>query len=709
MNLKENTTLIAILVVIILVIGGLGLTGLLWEDDDNGGNVIDVTDDPEAKNDLMEILLSSQSVRRSTAPTDPLIVADDPFLVLSSTPVAAYYQGTVLHQLPLIVDSGEDVRTGDRFISLYPNEGATMIGNVEGFNWPIPTRVAGTQEAISLSIAEVFWESSDGAIIMGTTTTSYHTSLAGIVLASYLNIPVILIDEWMNADIELTLEKLGVEYTLVFDSSEGYGRTFRFQSQDSIEEMVTRFLMNRFGGVSYVTLTNPMDLDLDYALPGISSLSPYLTASHQGLVSSAIEEPLPPEQNFREEGPAFAANVTTFRVKEKLTRTFGLMDNLSAFSRYLDDSPYLAIMGSAYSIPFYYSYLVPKGIMADSDAALAPTTSPDLFRVPSHVPASARPSQIPTPPGSPPPTEMSFANQRADPEPPNPEPPYQDINDPALVPSDDIYADVDGDLTTHELAMGRPIGINLEDASTLITRTFFYEEYMEQWVTNSPISQAIGAEWKDTAFIHCGDDWNGYVLISTPAYVEVFEYLNTHDYTTYTTIGTGETVDSVTRYFESSNLVFILAHGSQTGFHMIDGYTAADVKEWWLGPSSFVVTSCNVGNTDCPNLTNIDNSIAFAIMRTGINAFYGGMRYEYTGVYNPDPEYGLVASGSPRLSQIIIDLLTEEDLTSGMALRDGQNQYMEELLDPDGRDYDVAIKMLYGDPMFNPYEPFNAM
>ncbi|MCK4614971.1 MAG: hypothetical protein KAU14_09220, partial [Thermoplasmata archaeon] len=244
--------------------------------------------------------------------------------------------------------------------------------------------------------------------------------------------------------------------------------------------------------------------------------------------------------------------------------------------------------------------------------------------------------------------------------------------------------------------------------SGLIARAMFYQEYMDRWVADSPVSQLIDADWKDTAFIHCGDDWNGYVLISLPAYFEVFEYLNRHDYTTYTTIGTGETVNEVTKFFESSNLIFVLAHGNERGFHMIDGYSAADVKNWWLGPSSLVITSCNVGNTDCPNLTNIDNSIALAIIRSGVNAFFGGMRYEYTGVYETNDQYPLVASGSPRLSQIIIAKLTEEDLSSGMALREAKIQYMNELDDSDEMDYDVAIKILYGDPTFNPYEPYNA-
>ena len=91
------------------------------------------------------------------------------------------------------------------------------------------------------------------------------------------------------------------------------------------------------------------------------------------------------------------------------------------------------------------------------------------------------------------------------------------------------------------------------------------------------ISNFLNAPWKDSAFIHCGDDWNGYVLISLPAYFETFEYLNRHDYTTYTTIGTGDTVNQVTKYFESSNLIFVLAHGNERGFHMIDGYQAANV------------------------------------------------------------------------------------------------------------------------------------
>lgn len=662
MNLKQNTPLIICIVIAILILGTLGLTGLPWSDEDDGTDVIDITDDPEEQEELLDVLLGSES-ERTEYPQSGLIVENDPYIVLVSTPLAVWYEGIQVKNYPLVVESGSDVLTGDRFHQVYPWDFLIGIGDTGDFTEPLTNEYSGSPEEISLAVAADFWERSDGAVIMGTDDESYYSSLPGIVLASYLNIPVILSDS-MGPDVKDTLKALGVEYSLIFDDSEGYGTTYRFQGSQSIETLVMLMLEEKFGGVSYVTLTNPMDLGLSYALPGISSLSPYLTASRQGVISSALIEPLPPDQNFREEAPAFNANITTYQIKARLMETLGIMDNLTLLDDYLEDSPYLAIMGSAYSIPFYYTYLVPKGIMAGSDPRLVNAIDTgDL------------------------------------------EPPYQDINDPALVPSDDIYADIDGDLTTHELASGRPIGINLEDASTLISRTLFYEYYLDYWIADSPISDLIGAEWKDSAFIHCGDDWNGYVLISAPAYVEVYEYLNRHGYTTYTTIGTGETVDSVTRFFQSSNLVFVLAHGSQTGFHMIDGYTAEDVKEWFIGPSSFVVTSCNVGNTDCPNLTNVDNSIAFAILRTGVNGFYGGMRYEYTGVYNLDDEYPLVASGSPRLSQIIIKLLTEEDLTTGMALRDAQNQYMDELLEPDGRDYDVAIKMLYGDPMFNPYEP----
>ena len=636
-----SSKMLAVFVVVVIVMGAIGLRDLSWKDDDDP-DVIKLSGDSKDQEKVMDILLDSESSRTFSA---PLVVEDDPYLVLASTPAALWYEDDELMKNPLIVNS--DGLTGDRFLQLYPHNDLVGVGDVGDFGETVGTGIMGSREEVSLEIAHMFWESSDGAILMGTGNESYHRSLPGIVLSSYLNIPLIITDD-LNSNVRDTLKTLDVEYTLVFDGSKGYGKTITFQDTESVEDIVLELLMNKFGGVNYITLTNPYDLDLLYALPGISALAPYLTASHQGIICSAMEQPIPQGVNFREEADAFKANETTYRVKEKLSSMFDTMREHEVFEDYLEDSPYLAIMGSAYSIPFYYTYLVPKGIMAA---------------------------------------------------------PYQEINDPALVPTDDIYSDIDGDFSTHELAIGRPIGINLEDASGLIARAMFYQEYMAQWEAESPVSQLIGAEWRDSAFIHCGDDWNGYVLISSPAYVQNYEYLNTHGYTTYTTVATGETVDEVTRFFQSSNLVFILAHGSQTGFHMIDGYSAADVKQWWIGPSTFIVTSCNVGNTDCPNLTNIDNSIAFAIIRSGVAAFYGGMRYEYTGVYNPDSEYGMVTSGSPRLSQIIIKRLTEEDVTSGLALRDSKVQYMNELQNNEGMDYDVAIKILYGDPTFNPYEP----
>jgi len=644
MSQPTGNTVLAVALICLIILGGFGLTRLSWDDDDDS-DVIELSGGSDDEEEALDILLESESTRQYFA---PLVVEDDPFLVLAATPAALWYEEEELVKHPLIVNS--DCLTGDHFLELYPHEDLVGIGDIGSFGESTSIDITGSREEVSLMMAETFWESSDGAVLMGTGDTSYRDSLAGVVLASYLNIPVIITDD-MNSDVKSTLNTLDVEYTLVFDGSEGYGTTISFLDNVSVEKMVLAFLLERFGGVSYLTLTNPYDLGLEYALPGISALAPYLTASHQGMVVAAMEQPIGPGKNFREEADAFAANETTYLVKEKLLATYDRMREHGAFDDYLDDSPYLAIMGSAYSIPFYYTYLVPKGIMAA---------------------------------------------------------PYQDINDPALVPSDDIYSDIDGDFATHELAIARPIGINLEDASGIIARAMFYEEYMAQWVAESPVSQLLDAEWKDSAFVHCGDDWNGYVLISSPAYVQSYEYLNTHGYTTYTTVATGESVDEVTRFFQSSNLVFVLAHGSQTGFHMIDGYSAADVKQWWIGPSTFIVTSCNVGNTDCPNLTNIDNSIAFAIIRSGVAAFFGGMRYEYTGVYNPDSEYGMVTSGSPRLSQIIIKRLTEEDVSVGLALRDSKTQYMNELANPDGMDYDVAIKILYGDPTFNPYEPYNA-
>lgn len=633
------------MLVTIIILSGFYLKGFSQENEDENSEVIEIFEGSEEIENVVEIFLESKSKRKDST---PLVVENDTYLVLASTPAALWYEGKELVKNPLIVNS--EGLSGDHFLQLYPHDNLTTIGNVGDFESTESNQITGSKEEISLNIAQTFWESSDGAIIMGTHNESYHRSLAGIVLSSYLNIPVILTDD-LDTNVQNLLKSLDVKYTIVFDDSEGFGKTIKFMDNESIEDVVLQVLINKFGGIYFVTLTNPYDLNLHYALPGTSCLAPFLSASHQGVVCAAFEQPIPEGTDFRVEEDAFETNKTTLRIKEKLLSLFEKVKKYGIFEDYLKNSPYLSVMGSAYSLPFHYQYLVPKGIMAEQ---------------------------------------------------------YQNINDPALVPTDDIYADIDGDFTTHELAIGRTIGFNLEDTSGFIARTMFYNEYMEQWTANSPISNFLNAPWKDSAFIHCGDDWNGYVLISLPAYVEVFEYLNRHDYTTYTTIGTGDTINQVTKFFESSNLIFVLAHGNEKGFHMIDGYRAENVKNWWLGPSPFVITSCNVGNMDCPNLTNIDNSIAFAIIRAGVNAYFAGMRYEYTGTYETNDQYPLVASGSPRLSQIIIAKLTEEDLTSGLALRDAKTQYMNELDDNSEMDYDVAIKLLYGDPTFNPYEPYNA-
>ncbi|MCK4614914.1 MAG: hypothetical protein KAU14_08930, partial [Thermoplasmata archaeon] len=310
-EIKRNS-MIALVLAGIIIVGALGLNGLSLLDDDEDPDVIEISKGDDDTEKVLQTLLGSESVRRDPA---PLIVEDDPYLVLASTPAALWFEGKEPMKNPLIVDS--DGLAGDHFLELYPHDDLVAIGDIGDFGGTVSTYIEGTREEISSDMARTFWESSDGAIIMGTSDESYYRSLPGIVLSSYLNIPVILTDG-LGSDTRDTLRSLDVEYTIVFDDSKGYGKTIRFMDIESIEDVVLQLLLNKFGGVSYVTLTNPYDLNLQYALPGISSLAPYLTASHQGVVCAAMEQPIPDGANFREEEDAFKANETTLRIKEKL-------------------------------------------------------------------------------------------------------------------------------------------------------------------------------------------------------------------------------------------------------------------------------------------------------------------------------------------------------------------------------------------------------
>jgi hypothetical protein len=102
-------------------------------------------------------------------------------------------------------------------------------------------------------------------VLVRNTDDGYNAAVTVTVLASYLDIPVIVTDR-VDAKVAGTLGSLGVTKTIVCGNMDGYGKVLSFgniQSKkvlDLAQKTVTRVVRERLGqDISYIALANPLD------------------------------------------------------------------------------------------------------------------------------------------------------------------------------------------------------------------------------------------------------------------------------------------------------------------------------------------------------------------------------------------------------------------------------------------------------------------
>jgi len=174
----------------------------------------------------------------------PVVVDDDnPFYALIATPASLYYNGSSLHVAPLLVENFDKPSTAiERFKKIYPASYKEFYGI--------------TAENLSIELSKL-WKRSDAIMLIEESEKGYSMGVVAVPLACYLDIPVFVTN---NTDrIKDDLKRLNVEYTFVCGDLKGYKTTWRFNSVEEINDFMIEFLKTRFGGVNYITITNPAD------------------------------------------------------------------------------------------------------------------------------------------------------------------------------------------------------------------------------------------------------------------------------------------------------------------------------------------------------------------------------------------------------------------------------------------------------------------
>jgi len=232
------------------------------------------------------------------------------------------------------------------------------------------------------------------------------------------------------------------------------------------------------------------------------------------------------------------------------------------------------------------------------------------------------------------------------------------------------------------LSVGRLIGWNIQDVSSLIARTFFYQQ-----ICGEPHDDK---DWHNKFNFIFGEGFGetGGIFHQIPYSREI------KDYGFYPTVF-GDLRNSrqmafLYKTYIGSNYIEYLGHGDWFWFtptmYGLDIYSkaidVAHAKNWkYDKPSVFLTSACLMGRID--GISPYTN-IGLTMLHAGCNSFIGATR----------------TTGSEAGLSILENHLIIDDYSIGEALRG------EKLIDKEPPNY--YVRVLFGDPAFNPYEPYNG-
>jgi hypothetical protein len=234
--MKKNDKIIVTLGVVILLLASVGIYYYNpMQEEFKSANIKDFEDVHGVLKDV---------------PTAITVADTDPFYPLIATPVAVHYDLEGMKEaIPLYVENLED-----------PSNAVTKVKyQLEKFDLN-QYSIDGSKSAkeVSLEIAQNFWESSEAAILIESNESGYCLGVIATPIASYLSIPVIVTDK-IDYEVTRVLSDLGVKNTIVCGNLQGYGDTLKFSTVEEIVDAQISILIEKFGDINYLTLTNPVD------------------------------------------------------------------------------------------------------------------------------------------------------------------------------------------------------------------------------------------------------------------------------------------------------------------------------------------------------------------------------------------------------------------------------------------------------------------
>lgn len=316
---------------------------------------------------------------------------------------------------------------------------------------------------------------------------------------------------------------------------------------------------------------------------------------------------------------------------------------------------------------------------------------------------------------------------------------YSDID----MNHDDAPYELDGELPSAELPIGRVTGWDAQDVSALLGRTFFYNEIIDTF------SGLYGLNsWKSSALVTFGTEPPVESTIS--AHLKIAMMLENSGFYVDTTrfneasrrsFGLDFSEFETYQLYEQSSFIFFCAHGfyywyvpsaqeslvaHDGGFYKIKGtsgggaFDVSHVKDMDFGPSIIFGSSCVTGKIDgIPGR----NALSQAFLHAGFNTYIGASRLSY-GTLAPTPDDNSDEHLGNYLGSLFYSYLSggvyydksgqryesaHENLATGQALALAKNDFITSKGMDGGGASDTTFEEfnIMGDPAFNPYEPIH--
>ena len=225
------------------------------------------------------MILNGSSARSEVNLSAAVASYSNPFIPLIATPVTLYYDEE-LNFVPLLVaDEDSPSRSVTDFLAYYGMPRLTGFGPLKAFSgmdYSLDEHMeSGDPVTLSMRVALEYWTSSDGALLIENSPGGYRAAVSVVPLASYLNIPVIVIDR-VDAEVADFLDSLSVEYSLVCGAMSGYRKVLHFddpgdpEHTDLVVDLTTKVVKARAGkDIRYITLANPDDINRPEVLDSV--------------------------------------------------------------------------------------------------------------------------------------------------------------------------------------------------------------------------------------------------------------------------------------------------------------------------------------------------------------------------------------------------------------------------------------------------------